>query len=220
MGKGLLYTPMRLWVKTCKSLRVKEPWRDGMMTGRGEEKWNGQGGGVQKYRTGRTGKSHILLHLRGEGSGNGILLCWVIWYREGEEVVWWTQDFHLSWGARARGQKGKSHSGLVCGVCLLHYLFWVSSSQPQLWRLDCPSPGSSLIGFVVTSAELTLWHCSKTSCNLLLLVSSAERGRQEGNGVSQTSSKELPPQPGHGEDTDVGTAVWGPRRKERGWSCI
>lgn len=40
--------------------------------------------------------------------------------------------------------------------------------------LTLPSPGSSLTGFVVTSAELTLWHCSKTSCNLLLLVSSAE----------------------------------------------
>ena len=49
--------------------------------------------------------------------------------------------------------------------------------------LTLPSPGSSLTGFVVTSAELTLWHCSKTSCNLLLLVSSAEGG-QEGNGVS------------------------------------
>ena len=36
-------------------------------------------------------------------------------------------------------------------------------------------------------------------------MSSAERGGQEGNGVSQMSGKEWPQQPGHGEDIDL----WG-----------
>lgn len=72
--------------------------------------------------------------------------------------------FHLSWGVRLRGRE--SHIPRFV-VSLLFIFSQVSSSQPQLWRLDCPSPGSSLIGFVVTSAELTtLALLQNLSCNL------------------------------------------------------
>lgn len=54
-----------------------------------------------------------------------------------------------------------------------------------------------------TSAELTRWPWSRTSCRSGLLMTSAERGRQEGNGVSLTSGKARFQQPGRGGDRNV-----------------
>lgn len=54
-----------------------------------------------------------------------------------------------------------------------------------------------------TSAELTRWPWPRTSCRSGLLMTSAERGRQEGNGVSPTSGKARLQQPGRRRDRNV-----------------
>lgn len=73
-------------------------------------------------------------------------------------------------------------------VAFLEFLLFISAPTLE----PCPSfyLGSFLVRLIVTSADLTLWPWSRTSCSLLLLVTSAKRGGQEGNGVSQTSGKE------------------------------
>lgn len=80
---------------------------------------------MQKCKTGRTGKSHILLHPRGEGSGNRMLLCWVVWFVEP-----------------------------VSFIISSEFLRFISAPtlEPCFFFTH-----PSLMGHVVTSAELTLW---------------------------------------------------------------